>query len=176
MRICDRCGNEWDADGHLTFGDEGLFHVCSACHNVDNEEVVNYKAEKVTPFVYLNSITYGKTNLMRDTENDSAAIKAFNAWIVNVGLSLYSDTIHQANYVNSRWEMPNRAAYEFLLNSVRRKKRYSKWPKKHKDDDIAAIRKLYGCNIQVAMEYLSVLTPEQLHIVKEEQEKVEKTE
>lgn len=120
------------------------------------------------PFEYVNSITYGKNNMMRDSENDTLAEKAYEAWLTNKALSYFPDTILHANMMNCNYHLPNRAQYEFLINSIRRKKRFEKWSKKTDDENLNLVCEVYGCNVTVGKQYLSLLSDEQLNEIKKE--------
>ena len=122
------------------------------------------------PFDYINSITYDKNNMMRDSENDTLAEKAYEPWLTNKALSHYPDTILHANLMNCNYHLDNRPQYEFLINSVRRKKRFEKWTKKAEDQNLKLVCELYGCNATVGKQYLSLLSNEQLNIIKKEKE------
>lgn len=118
------------------------------------------------PFDYVNSINLSKKNMMRDSENDALAEKDYNAWIVNTALSYFPDTILHANLVNMHPSLDNRPQYEFLLNSIRPKKRFAKWVKADNDSDIDAVSEYYKCSKSVAKEYLRLLSDENLQYIK----------
>lgn len=129
-------------------------------------EVEEFEDEKsVSPFVYVNSINTGKNNMMRDSENDVLSEKQYNPWIVNIALSYFPDTILHANLMNECHHLENRPQYEFLLNSIRRDKRWSKWIKKTPDKDLDFVCEYYQCNKTVGRVYLSLLTKEQLTVM-----------
>ena len=115
------------------------------------------------PFDYVDSINNKKNNMMRCTENDELAEKEYNPWIVNTALSNFPDTILHVNEINQHHDIPKRAQYEFLLNSIRRKKRYASWAKKPKNDDILEmVMEYYTVNVHRAREYLSLMSDEQI--------------
>lgn len=118
------------------------------------------------PFDYVNNINNGGDNLMRGSENDDLAEKGYNPWIVNLAFALYPDTILYANLMNQHHYLDNRQQYEFYKYGVRPKKRKAKWVKHHNDEDLDMICDVYQCNRNVAREYLSLLTQEQLEAVK----------
>jgi len=122
------------------------------------------------PFDYVNSITQNKKNLMRDSENDTLAEKGYNAWVVNNALSYHVDTILHANLMNQYHDLDNRPQYEFLLNSIRPKKRYAKWVKNAGDKDLEMVCEYYKCNPTIGKDYLSLLSSEQLNMIREQQE------
>ena len=121
-------------------------------------------------FEFINSISDNKTNLMRDTENDDLAEKSYEPFMVNRGLSLYVDGILYAQEMNMYPDLPKKMQYEYLLHSIRKRKRFSKWPKKEKDELIGFIQNHYKCNVQRAQEALSILTIEQINKLKEKYE------
>ena len=124
-----------------------------------------YKEKGVSPFEYVNSITIGKNNMMRDSENDVLSEKQYNPWIVNKALSYFPDTILHANMMNECHHLENRPQYEFLINSIRRGKRWAKWVKEFPDKDLDFVCEYYQCNKTVGRDYLSLLTKEQLHVM-----------
>lgn len=122
------------------------------------------------PFDYVNSINISKKNMMRDSENDTLSEKDYNPWVVNKALSYFPDTILHANLMNHHHDLPKRPQYEFLLNSIRPKKRWAKWVKDDGDEDLDLVCAFYQCNKNVAREYLSLLSVDMLNMIKKEQE------
>ena len=125
----------------------------------------------VSPFDYVNSITTTKKNMMRNTENDILAEKEYNAWVVNKALSYFQDTVLIANEVNMYYNLDNRAQYEYLLNMVRPNKRFAKWVKDINNEELDTVCNYYNVNPIIGREYLSLLTKEQIQMMKKEQEK-----
>ena len=109
--------------------------------------------------------------MMRDSENDELAEKEYNPWLTNIALSYFSDTILHANLLNQYPHLDHRPQYEFLINSIRPKKRYSKWVKATSDEDLEFICDYYQCNRIRGKEYVSLLTSEQLEQMKEQRKK-----
>lgn len=118
------------------------------------------------PFDYVNSITLGKNNMMRDTENDTLAEKVYKPWVVNKALSYFVDTILVANDMNIYHGLEKRAQYEYFINAIRRNKRWAKWVKDVESDDLDLVVKAYNCNPNVAREYLKLLTKDQLEQIR----------
>lgn len=125
----------------------------------------------MNPFDYLNSINTTKKNLMRGSDNDELAEKDYLPFMVNRGLSYFQDTIALANEMNRYHDVDKKMQYEFLINIIRPRKRFSKWFKKEEDSDIEAVKEYYGYNDQRASQALSILTKEQLQIIKSRLEK-----
>lgn len=125
----------------------------------------------MNPFDYVNSISINKKNLMRDTENDELAQKEYAPYLTNKALSYYTDTILYANEMNRYSGLDNIMQYEYLLHSVRPKKRFTKWSKKVEVKEVQAIAAYFQVNIKRAEEYYKVLDPA---VVKEIVIKIEK--
>ena len=109
--------------------------------------------------------------MMRDTDNDELAEKEYNPFMVNRGLSYFQDTVFFANEMNIHRDTDKKLQYEFLLNSIRPRKRFSKWFKKEVDGDIEAIKEYYGYSNVKAIQTLSVLTNSQIEKIKIKLEK-----
>jgi len=122
---------------------------------------------KVNPFDFTNSINQTKQDLMRNTANDKLAEKSYSPFLTNRALSYHNDTVFYANEMNTRHFLDNLLQYDFLLNTVRPKKRFAKWSKKDKDSDVAIVREYYGYNELKARQALTILTDDQLNAIKE---------
>ena len=86
----------------------------------------------MTPFDFLNAINLTKKDLIAE---DPQAEKEYLPYLINRGLSYFPDTILYANEMNQRWEAPNEWQFSFFLNTISRKKRFSKWHKKDADTE-----------------------------------------
>ena len=109
-------------------------------------------------FDYLNSINTTKDDIMVD----DIAEKKYSSYMVNRGLSYFNDTILLANEMNYRHNIPARMQYDLLRTLVRKRKRFSKWFKAEKINDLELVKEYYGYNNQRAREALSLLPKEQL--------------
>lgn len=124
------------------------------------EEV--YKAPSISPFDFINSINYDKTNLIVDDWSE----KQYVPYIINKGLSYSSDTVIQANEVNSRSHLEKKLQYDFLINSIRPKKRYNKWIKAGKVEDLELVKAYYGYSTEKARQALSILNEDHIQIIR----------
>ena len=79
----------------------------------------------MNPFEYVNSINYTKKDIMID----DIAEKAYNPFMINRSLSYFNDTVAMANEMNIHHSIDNRLQFDFLINIVRKRKRFSKWMK-----------------------------------------------
>jgi hypothetical protein len=136
--------------------------------NLDGEEIVEQenhevKFSKITPFEFINAIQYSKEELIVDEWSE----KQYNPYIVNRGLSFGADTVFFANEMNCRPHLEKKMQYLFLINSVRPRKRYNKWLKAEKIEDIEYVKQYYNYNTEKALHALALLTPENILTIKE---------
>jgi len=120
----------------------------------------------MTPFDYLNAINQSKENMMVGTDNDELAEKSYNAYIVNKGLSYFSDTVLYANEMNLRHLLENKPQFLYLLNTIRPRKRYSKWFKNEVVEDISVISEYFGYSYAKAKQVQNLITSDQLNMMK----------
>ena len=87
---------------------------------------------------------------------------------LNRTLSYFPDTVLYANEINLRGHLDNRLQNDYLLNSIRKKKRFSRWLKPEQNEDIDAIKEYYYCNYRKAYEIAKILTADQLSLIHEQ--------
>ena len=114
---------------------------------------------------YLNSINFNKKNLMNS--DDKEWVKKYPAFIVNKILSGFSDTIMLVNEVNRNHFLDKDMQYQFLLNSIRSKKRFSPILRANKLKDIEVVKEFYGYSNEKAKSALDILTKDQLKLIKQ---------
>ena len=114
------------------------------------------------PFDYLNAINYTKKNIVEESDNPELAEKLYPPYMINRGLSYFTDTILFANEMNIRHQCDNKLQFEFFLNSIRKRKRFSKWFKKEQDENLDIIMSHYGYSYEKAKQVLSLFTEEKL--------------
>lgn len=111
---------------------------------------------------YLNTINHEKVNLM---DKDSEAVRQYPAYIVNRCLSGFLDTVLYANEMNINSHLDNKMQYDFYINSLRTKKRFSPWLKKESFKDLELVKQYYGYSNEKAKTALGLLTKEQLKYI-----------
>jgi hypothetical protein len=114
---------------------------------------------------YLNAINHTKKNVM-DSE-DTMWVKKYPAFIVNKVLSGFQDTIMLVNEMNRNHFLDKDMQFQFLLNSIRSKKRYSPFLRASKLKDIECVKEYYGYNNEKAKSALDILTKKELKLIKE---------
>ena len=116
----------------------------------------------MNPFEYLNAINHTKQNVMVD----DLAEKSYNSFMVNRGLSYFSDTVLMANEMNRYHHIDNRLQFDFFINIIRKKKRFSKWNKPEIVSDVEVVKQYYGYSNEKSRQVLSLLTSKQIDELK----------
>ena len=124
------------------------------------EEV--WKKPQISPFDFANAINHSKENLIVDEWSE----KQYNPFIVNKSMSYGADTVIYANEMNSRPHLDKRLQFDFLINTVRPRKRYNKWLKAETVDVLATVQEYYGYSIEKARQVLPLLSADQLEQIK----------
>lgn len=104
-------------------------------------------------FGILKNITYEKEYMRMDPVQR----RDYNPFLVNRGLSQFPDTVLQANAMNMRPFLDKQTQFDFLFHSVRKRKRFAKWPKKQNLDIIPYIQAYYECSPKEAEQYAKML-------------------
>ena len=118
---------------------------------------------------YLNSINFTKEDIMVTT--DVTWEKKYPAFIVNKCLSYHYDTLIAANEMNGYHFLPNNMQFQFLLNIVRKKKRFAKWFKAEKLKNLEYVKEYYGYSNEKAKTALSILNKSQIETIKKSLQK-----
>ena len=113
---------------------------------------------------YLNAINYEKKNLM-DT-NDEVWEKKYAPFIVNKCLAPFPETLMLINEMNTNHHLDHKLQFDFLLNSIRTRKRFTPWLKSKKIKDIECVKEYYGYSNEKAKSALEILNDEQIKTIK----------
>jgi hypothetical protein len=116
----------------------------------------------MNPFEYLKSINESKKDIMID----DLAEKEYNSFIVNRGLSSFQNTTLYANEMNRYHHLDSRLQFDFLINIIRKKKRWSKWIKASEVDNLELIKEYYGYSNEKAKSALSLMSNDQIEQLK----------
>ena len=112
---------------------------------------------------WLNSINQTKKNLI---DEDPLMEKDYSPYIINRIYSGHLDAIMFANEMNRYNFLPKKLQYDFYLNSLRSKKRFSPWLRKDKIKDLDYVKRYYGYSNEKAQQALKILTKEQLNFIR----------
>jgi len=117
----------------------------------------------MNPFEYLKAINETKKDIMVD----DIAEKEYNPFIINRGLSFFRDTILYANEMNRFHHLDHRLQFDFFINIIKRKKRWSKWVKPQEVNHLELIKEYYGYSNEKAKSALSLMSNEQIEELKQ---------
>ena len=112
---------------------------------------------------WLNSINQTKKNLI---DEDPSIEKEYAPYIINRIDSGHLDSVMFANEMNKYSFLSKKIQYDFYLNSLRSKKRFSPWLRKDKIKDLDYVKRYYGYSNEKAQQALKILTKEQLNFIR----------
>jgi hypothetical protein len=116
---------------------------------------------------WLNSINITKNNII---DEDPEVEKEYNPYIINKCMSGHIDTVLYSNELNINFGLSKKMQYDFYINIVRKRKRFSPWIRKEKVKDLDIVKSYYGYNNEKAQQALKILTQDQLNFIKSKYE------
>ena len=117
----------------------------------------------MNPFEFVSAICDSKENLIVDDISE----KSYNPFMVNRSLSYHYDTVLLANEMNQRAFLDKKLQFDFLINTVRKKKRFAKWKKPESSDDLEVVKEYYGYSNEKARQVLPLLNSDQMGQLKQ---------
>ena len=120
----------------------------------------------MNPFDYVNDINYGKKGIINNSDNPELAEKLYPSYLVNKALSQFADTARMANEMNIHHQLDKKLQFDFFINIIRKKKRFSKWAKKLDDENLELVMLHYGYSYEKATQVLPLLSDDQIITIK----------
>jgi len=114
---------------------------------------------------YLTAINYTKNTLF-DTEDESVE-KEYTPFVVNRCLSYFMDTVLYANEMNYHNTLSKKMQFDYLVGTIRKNKRYSKWLKRESEEHLDIVKRFYGYSERRAREVLDILTEDDVQWMEE---------
>ena len=118
----------------------------------------------MNPFEYAN-------DLMKKKDYDGDCIrerKDYKPFFINRSLSYQPDLIYNANMMNEYPMLDTKAHYDFLHQTVEKKKRpFKGWIKAKKLEDLAVVKEYYKYSNKKALESLNILTENDIKQLKQ---------
>jgi hypothetical protein len=99
-------------------------------------------------------------------DDDSSSKKDYAPYIINRCLSGTIDTLMYANEMNKNHSLDKKLQYDFFINTVRTRKRYSPWIKQEKIKELEVVKSYYGYSNEKAKQALRILSKEQINFIK----------
>ena len=113
---------------------------------------------------YLNAINYTKEPLL-DTEDDQWE-KKYPPYIINKCIAPFPDSLMLVNEINQLHHLDKKLQYDFLINSLRARKRFTPWMKAKKLKNLEYVKEYYGYNNEKAKSALDILNDKQISAIK----------
>lgn len=117
----------------------------------------------MNPFEYVNAINTSKKDIMIDDLTE----KSYSSFTINRSLSYFNDTVLAANEMNRYHHIDNKLQFHFLINIVRKRKRFSKWDKPELVSDVEVVKEYYGYSNDKARQVLPLLSSDQIMNLRE---------
>ena len=113
---------------------------------------------------YLKAINQTKEPLL-DTEDEQWE-KKYPSFIINKCIAPFPDTVMLVNEINQFHHLDKKLQFDFLINSLRPRKRYTPWMKAKKLENLEYVKEYYGYNNEKARNALNILNDEQISAIK----------
>ena len=117
----------------------------------------------MNPFEYIKAINDSKKDIMVDELSE----KGYNPFIINRNFSFFIDTVLYANEMNRHHHLDNRLQFDFFINIIKKKKRFSKWMKPQDVENLELIKTYYGYSNDKTKSILSLLDNKQIEELKQ---------
>jgi hypothetical protein len=117
----------------------------------------------MNPFEFVKAISYSKKDIMVDELIE----KEYNPFIVNRAFSYYPDTILYANEMNQNAHLDSRLQFDFFINIIKKRKRFSPWLKPSEVENLEVLKEYYGYSNEKAKSVLSLFNNKQIENLKE---------
>jgi hypothetical protein len=112
---------------------------------------------------WLNSINQTKKNLI---DENPLSENEYPPFVINKCLSGHIDCLMYSNEMNMNHNLDKKLQYDFFINILRTKKRFSPWIRKDIVKDLDYVKKYYGYNNEKAQQALNILTKEQINFIR----------
>jgi hypothetical protein len=117
----------------------------------------------MNPFEYANDLM-----VKEGYDVDIEERKDYKEFLINRSISYQPDLIHYANMMNQNPMLEVKAHYDFLHQTVDKKKRpFRGWIKAKKLEDLAVVKEYYKYSNKRALECLDILTDDDIQHIKE---------
>ena len=117
----------------------------------------------MNPFDFVKAISYSKKNIMIDDLIE----EEYNSFIINRALSYYPDTILYANEMNKNHHLDGRLQFDFFINIIKKRKRFSPWLRATEIENLDVIKEYYGYSNEKAKSVLSLFNNKQIENLKQ---------
>ena len=117
----------------------------------------------MNPFEFVKAINYTKKDIMVDDLVEGE----YTPFIINRALSYFPDTVLYANEMNQNGHLDSRLQFDFFINIIRKRKRFSSWLKPNEIENLDVIKEYYGYSDEKAKSVLSLFNNKQIENLKQ---------
>ena len=117
----------------------------------------------MNPFEFVKAINYTKKDIMVD----DLAEEEYKPFLINRALSYFPDTVLYANEMNQNGHLDSRLQFDFFINIIRKRKRFSPWLKASEVENLDVIKEYYGYSDEKAKSVLSLFNNKQIENLKQ---------
>lgn len=117
----------------------------------------------MNPFHIAGNISNSKKPGLITEENE----KEYSPFMVNRNFSYFQDTVLFANEMNINGHLDNRLQYDFLMGTIRPRKRFTKWCKKDRPSRIETIKEYYNYSDAKAEAVVDLISDEMIKRMKD---------
>lgn len=103
---------------------------------------------------------------INQTKEEIDDMSAYVPFVVNRQLSYFPDTVFYSNEMNMCQIVPEKAQFEFFLNSIAKAKRFSKWEKPQENETLELIKQYFGYGTEKAKQAIRLLSSEQIDLIR----------
>lgn len=111
------------------------------------------------PFYIVDAINKGDVSARYDLD-------AYNPYLINRQFSYFLDSIFISNELNKYVDLTSQQQFDCYVNSLKPKKRFSKWHKIEENDLDNLVAKKYNVSLRKAKEYISLMNDEEKQQIK----------
>ncbi len=117
----------------------------------------------MNPFEFVKAINYTKKDIMVD----DIAEEEYKPFLINRALSYFPDTVLYANEMNQNGHLDSRLQFDFFINIIRKRNRFSRWLKPSEIENLDVIKEYYGYSNEKAKSVLSLLNNSQIEYLRQ---------
>lgn len=121
------------------------------------------KNDSLNVFSFVKEINHGKRDLIAEAPESE---RIYDPFVVNRSFSYFNDTVMYANEMNKNHHIDPALQNSFFLNTIRKRKRFSKWMKPSELEDLDVVKEYYGYSTEKAREALALLSNSQINELK----------
>ena len=116
----------------------------------------------MNPFEFVKAINYTKKDIMVDDLTEGE----YKPFLTNRALSYFPDTVLYANEMNQCGHLDSRLQFDFFINIIKKRKRFSPWLKANEVENLDVIKEYYGYSDEKAKSVLSLFNNKQIENLK----------